>query len=86
MIIFLLVGHQPGSVGLDYTVSLPLLPIWLWFLLYTFSCRRSFFASLQVILINSCSANSFNFGVPRGGGELRVFLLYHLVYTPQSIF
>lgn len=34
--------------------------------------------SLQVIIINSCSVNSWKFGVPVRGGELRVFLLYHL--------
>ena len=34
-------GCLPGSMGLDYTVSLPLLLISLWFL-YIFSCGRSF--------------------------------------------
>lgn len=29
-------------VGLDYTTSVPLLAVSLWFLLYVFSCRRSF--------------------------------------------
>ena len=28
-------------------------------------------ASLQVIIINSCSVNSCNFGVPVGGGEVK---------------
>lgn len=44
--IFLLVGCLPGSgcrVGcLTYIVSLPLLPVSSWFLLYKFSCRKSF--------------------------------------------
>lgn len=35
-------------------------------------------ASVQIFLINSCLANSCNFGIPMGEGELRVFLLYHL--------
>ena len=41
-IILLFVGHLHGSMGLDCTVSLSLLPLLLWFLLYIFSCRRSF--------------------------------------------
>jgi len=34
-------------VGLDYTVPPPLLPVSLWFLLYIFSCRRSFLVDLS---------------------------------------
>ena len=41
-------------------------------------------ASLQVILIYSCSVNSFNLGVPVGGGELRVFLLCRLGHSPPN--
>ena len=33
--------RQPQDMGLDYTVSPPLLPILLWFCLYIFSYRRS---------------------------------------------
>lgn len=44
--------------------------------LYIFTCRRS--SSLQVVLINNCFVNNCNFGLPMGGGELRVFPLCHL--------
>ena len=37
--------------------------------------------TLQVILTDSYSVNSCNFGVLVGGYELRVFLLYHLGHT-----
>ena len=42
---------------------------------------KVFSASLQII-VGSCSISGCNFGVPIGGGELRVFLLCHLGYTP----
>ena len=42
VIILLFVGLPPRSMGLDCTVSSPLLPIFLWFFLYIFSCRQSF--------------------------------------------
>ena len=42
VIILPFVGHLPRVTGLDYTVCLPLLPLSLWFLLYIFSCRKSF--------------------------------------------
>ena len=35
-------GFPPRGMGLDYIMSLPLLPISLWFLLFLFSCKRSF--------------------------------------------
>lgn len=43
------------NLELDYIMTLPLLPVSLWFLLYIFSCRKSFlvgsiFFSLIVIL------------------------------------
>ena len=44
------------------------------------------FSSIPVFLINSCSANSCNFGVPVGGDELRVFLLHHLAHFPLNFF
>ena len=37
----------------------------------------SFFASLPVLLVNNSFGNSYSFGVPIGGGKLRVFLLLH---------
>ena len=58
MIILLSVGHLPGGVGLDYTTSLLLLPVSLWFLLYIFSGGKILSASLQVILTGSFSVNS----------------------------
>ena len=64
---------------LDYTMSLPLLLLPLWFLLYIFCCGK-LFVSLWVILIHGCSVNSYNFGVPKVGG-LRVILLHHLGHT-----
>ena len=42
VIIFLFVGHLHGCVNLDYTTSLLLLPISLWFLLYIVKCGKSF--------------------------------------------
>ena len=36
-------GTPTQGMGLNYTVSLPLLPVSLWFLLYIFCCGRSFF-------------------------------------------
>ena len=42
VIILPFVGCLPGGVGLAYTVSLPLLSVSLWFLLYIFSGRKSF--------------------------------------------
>ena len=41
VIILLFVGHRLGGVGLHYIVSLLLLLISLWFLLYTLSCEKS---------------------------------------------
>ena len=46
-----------------------------------FSCRRAFFANLQVFVISSCSV-SCNFGIPIVRGELRTFLLCHLGHSP----
>ena len=36
------VAHPPEAVGPDGIVSLPFLPVLLWFLLYVFSCIRLF--------------------------------------------
>ena len=46
---------------------------------------KTFSASLQVVLIDSCSINSCNLGVPMGGGKLRVFLLCHLGHSFVSV-
>lgn len=59
--------------GLDYTTTLPLSSVSLWFLSYVFHCRRSL-----CFLMNTCSANSGSFGVPLSRDKLRVFLLWHL--------
>ena len=40
-------GSPTQSMDLDSTASPPLLPILLWFLLYIFSCRRSFLLVVQ---------------------------------------
>ena len=42
VIILLLVGCPFKGIGLDYVVTLPLLSVSLWFLLYIFSYTRSF--------------------------------------------
>ena len=68
----------PGTVGPDYTMSPPLSPILLWFLLYILSFGRIFSVSLQIVFVHNCSVKSCNFGVPSAGCELRVFLLHHL--------
>ena len=47
VIILPFVGCLPGGMGLDCTVSLSLLPISLWFLLYIFSCGKSFLLVLR---------------------------------------
>ena len=73
-----------GGVGLDYIASPPLLLILLWFLLCVFSCGKSFLLVSRVILIDSCSVNSCNFGVPTGGGKVRDPLLCHLGHTSIS--
>ena len=75
-------------MGLDCTSFSPLLCSLLWFLLYIFSCRSFFSATLQVFLINRCSVNSCNFGEPVGGGELMIFLLCHPGphLTPQNLY
>ena len=76
VIILPFVGHLPRGMNLDYIVSLLLLRV-----SFFISLVLENLSSLQVICINSCSVNSCNFGVPMGGGELRVFLCYHLGHT-----
>ena len=59
-----------------------------WFTTFTvyLPSPMRFSASLQVTLIDSFSVSSCDFGVPMGGGELRVFLLCHLGPIPDRNF
>lgn len=54
-----------------------MIPSLVLYLLKNFSLR------LQVVLIDSCSVNHciYHFVMLVGGGDLRVFLLYHLGYS-----
>ena len=54
VIILQFVSCPPGDMGLDYIASLPFLLISRWFLLYVFSCRRSF-------LVDSCLSHGWLF-------------------------
>ena len=56
----------------------PTFHIWLWLFLYIFSCGKMFAASLQVVLVDRCSVNCCDFGVPVRVEEFRVFLLHCL--------
>ena len=80
--------ESPALGSCLYLVSAPplLLPILLYFLLYIFSCRRFFSTNLLVVHINNCLVNNFSFGVPVGGGKLRVFLLHHLVLSQNILY
>ena len=71
-------GLQPWGVDTDYTKCLRFPPISFWFFVIVFSCGKIFSSCLQVIHMDSCSVNSYNFGVSIGEGELRVFLLCHV--------
>ena len=57
------------SAPFPFLVEVPFLYLQQW---------KIFSASLQVILIDSCSKNSHNLGVPVGGGEFRVFPLCYI--------
>ena len=72
------VGCSLTYMGLDCSGSLFLLSVSYWLLIYIFRFRRFFCVFLQGNFMDSCSVNSCNFGMPVGGGELRVFLLCHL--------
>ena len=63
------------GMGLDYVMTSPLLPVWIWFFLYMFIYRS--FLEGSILFIHDCSANNYYFLVPVGGGELRAFLLPH---------
>ena len=58
VITLLFVVHLAGYVSLDSTMSLPLLPISLWFLLYISSCGKSssfsLILALEVVIILLC--------------------------------
>ena len=84
VIILALLSHLPW--GLAYALPLLLLPILSYFLLYILSCRRFFSTNLLVVHINNCLVNNFSFGVPVGGGELRVFLFHPLGHFPHVSF
>ena len=77
VIFFLLVNHQPRVWSLLESVSTSLTHLMVAPSLYVY-LQKIFSAGLYVILRVSCSVNICNFGVPMGGGELRVFLLCHL--------
>ena len=74
-------GCRPVAVHLDYTPSPPFLSILPCLLLHICSCGRSCLLIFQVILIKSFSVYSCNFGVPKGGSKLRVFLCCYLGYS-----
>lgn len=48
---------------------------------FSYSVIEIFSAHFQATLINSCSINSYNFSVPKEGGECRVLLLHYLGHT-----
>ena len=77
MIILPFVGHLSRDMDFDSITCLPLLLVSLFPSLYIL-LWKIFPASLQVIILDSCSVNSCNFGVLVGDEELRVFLLCHL--------
>ena len=68
LVTFLFVSCLPLNVGFEYTISLLLLPILLWFLLYTFSYGKSCVRFQN----NNCSI-TFIFNVTEGGDEFMVF-------------
>lgn len=47
-------------------LNLPLLPIFLWLLIYILRCKRFFSASVQAVLIVSYSVSSYNFCCAHG--------------------
>ena len=69
LVTFLFVTCLPLNVGFEYSISLLLLPILLWFLLYTFSYGKIFYIRFQN---NNCSI-IYTFNVTEWGDEFRVF-------------
>ena len=89
VVILPFVSFSPGAFGLDYTMSLPLLAISLWFLLYIL--KIFFSASLQVDFIDSYSVKSCNINVPvkevtsksSYSSNLSTFFFLNRFYNPQ---
>ena len=78
-----------GLWVLTILLSLPLLFISLWFLLYMFSCIRCFcdiFWSFSLIVGLLLLLSRFSFVMPLGGGKLRVIILCHLGWTLLQFF
>ena len=82
VIILLFVGHLPTAMGFDYAAFMHFLHVSCGSFLSL--CAEIFSASLHVVLINSCSVNSSNFGVPLGGDKFKVFLA--VLATPAQFF
>ena len=86
IIILQFVAHPPEWYGIWlYHLCAPP-TISLWFLLYVFGCSISFLVGSSLFLINGYAAVSCDFGVLMRGGELKVFLLCHLVSLIECLF
>ena len=71
--IFPLVGCLPRAMGLDHMFLCP--PTY--FIMassLSLQLQIIFYAGVQVVLMDSCSVNSYDLGLPVGEGELSVFL------------
>lgn len=86
VIIFLFVSNLPSYMSLDCIASPPLSPSCCGSSSISLLWKIFFHVSPQIILINDCSVNDYNFRVPIGGGELRVFLLNHLSHSKIWLF
>lgn len=88
VIILPFVDCPARHMGLDYTSSVPFLPILLRFLPYIFGCGRAFLIGSSLFFVDSCSVILLfcNFSVPMRGGKLRLFLLCHLTIKSSSCF
>ena len=75
------VGCLPEGMGFDYIMTLPVLPVSLWFFRYV-QLWKIF--SGRFFFISGCPADSCDFGVLMRGGELRVFLSDLLAAGPFS--
>lgn len=71
-----------GTLHVVPSVSLTLLPLSMWLLLYVLSCS----ARLQGVFSDGCSEFSCNFDVVVGGGKHSVYLLLHLERKPRIAF
>ena len=77
-------GLPTWGVWHFYMASLPLLSIWLWFFVHIFICRRAFWVCSS-LFHGFSSADRCDLGVHVRGGEVRVFLLYHLDWPPRVV-